>query len=564
MLLFRFPPSISSLSVLKLALFITLCGQVNTDASTFTTVVPPGTPVPSNEDFQFTRLASPSINSAGVITFTGHFADGVGEEEGSGVWVATNASLRNIVMSGSQAPEVASGLIFSAFSHAITANTGRTAVVGSVTGMVDTVLNRNGVWAKNDGDIELVVGNDNGGPIGPQNKTISFSPRSSAFSSDFVGLANNGDAFLVIGRSVYKQQQGQLPEEIALSAFPSTYPSDPSFVADSFFASGGFNDFDPRLNISPSGQIAFSGSVRYLNANSQSRFVSGIWGGTFDSVKPIAVASQTAPGLPQDLTFTSFRSPNSNDMGHVAFVAELDATSHSDRGVWVGNSAESLRLVAREGINSFPSEFTFRDFLPPVVNAAGRTAFMASVGLESGIWSEGFGDLEMIALEGHQAPGLPDGVVFGRFFGTSNANPSISSSNRLVLNGRGQVAFTAELSQRFVSGVRSIGIFAQDLQGVVSPIARTGQTIDLGDGVERTISHLDFQGYSGNEDGRTSGFSDDGRLVFAAQFTDGTAAVIISNAVAVPEPSPLVLAMLGCSIIVMARKSQLHDRRLTS
>lgn len=552
--LFLFPPSVSSMSVLKLALFITICWQqVDVDASPFNTLVPPSTQVPSKEDFQFTHFVSPSINSAGVITFTGHFADGVGEEVGSGVWVTTDAGLRNVFVSGSQAPEATPGFKFSQFLHAVTSISGRTVVVGSVTDMTDTVLTRNGIWANDTGDIELVAGNENGGPIGPQDKTVSFAPRSPSFSSDFVGLANNGDASLVIGSSLYRQKHGQLPEKIELSAFPSTFPSDPSFIANSFFATGGFNGFDPRLNISPSGRIAFSGFVQYLNANTQSRLLSGIWGGTFESITPIAVESQIAPGLPQDLTFESFRSPNSNEAGDIAFIGELNAGSHLDRGVWVGKSYETLRLVAWEGGNSLPTEYTFRDFLPPVVNAAGKTAFFASVGLNSGIWSEGLGDLEMIAIEGQQAPGLPDGVLYQDFFGTSNANPSIPS-HRLVLNGQGQVAFTASLFDSSVRGGRSLGLFAQDPQGFVTLIAKTGQTIDLGDGIDRTISHLDFQGHSGNQDGRISGFSDNGRLVFAARFTDGTAALIISNAVAVPEPSTLVLAILGFAIVVLARK----------
>jgi hypothetical protein len=70
----------------------------------------------------------------------------------------------------------------------------------------------------------------------------------------------------------------------------------------------------------------------------------------------------------------------------------------------------------------------------------------------------------------------------------------------------------------------------------------------------RTINGLSFVGISGsgstgNSDGRRSAFNNFGQLAFAANFTDGTSGVFVSNRVAIPEPSSTLLGLLALACL---------------
>lgn len=89
-----------------------------------------------------------------------------------------------------------------------------------------------------------------------------------------------------------------------------------------------------------------------------------------------------------------------------------------------------------------PSGAVFGTFEVPVLNAAGQTAFYATLQTtaggvtstsDSGIWSEGAGILSLVAREDSQAPGTNAGSKFGGFASVP------------VLNAAGQTAFRAEL-----------------------------------------------------------------------------------------------------------------------
>jgi len=143
--------------------------------------------------------------------------------------------------------------------------------------------------------------------------------------------------------------------------------------------------------------------------------------------------------------------------------------------------------------------------------------------------------LALVAREGNQAPGTPEGVFF-------------RSLSTPALNNAGQTAFSGFLAGTGVDGSNDRGIWAEDLQGVLTLIARTGDLLDVDDGLGtdfRTIRFLSFAGGTGNGDGRNRGFNDLGQFAFSATFTDGTSGVFVSNLVAVPEPTAWVLAVAG-------------------
>ena len=235
--------------------------------------------------------------------------------------------------------------------------------------------------------------------------------------------------------------------------------------------------------------------------------------------------------------------PVLNDAGQTAFKARLigsSVDSTNDFGLWSEGSG-SLVLVAREGSQApgVPSGVNFNLFVgyfAPALNNAGQTAFKASLigdGVVStnneGIWSEGSGSLALVARAGDHAPGTPSDVKFSSF------------GVDFVLNDAGQIAFEAD-----TSGGSQPGIWATDRNGVLQLIARRGGLLEIAPGDFRTVNFLELDlRITGNSDGRPSWFNNRGQLVFIAGFTDGTSGIFVSNRVAVPEPSSLLLGALA-------------------
>ncbi|MCH8839967.1 MAG: PEP-CTERM sorting domain-containing protein, partial [Planctomycetes bacterium] len=246
--------------------------------------------------------------------------------------------------------------------------------------------------------------------------------------------------------------------------------------------------------------------------------------------------------------------------GQTAFLGLLTGTGvdgTNNHGIWSEGGGAGLALVAREGDSApgTPSGVNFRGFCcVRVLNGAGQTAFLGTLtgtGVTSsndrGIWSEGGGaGLALVAREGDSAPGTPSGVNFRTF----------NIPNIPVLNGAGQTAFLGFLTGTGVDFTNDHGIWAEDLSGSLSLVARAGDLLDIDDGPGvdlRTISDLIFTADSGNEDGRANGFNDLGQLVFGATFTDGSQGVFVSDLVAVPEPGTFLLATLA-SLLGIGRR----------
>jgi hypothetical protein len=228
-----------------------------------------------------------------------------------------------------------------------------------------------------------------------------------------------------------------------------------------------------------------------------------------------------------------------NNAGRITFRADLvgsGVNNTNNTGIW-SEGTGTLTLIAREGSQApgTPNgvQFTFF-FYAPVINAAGQTAFHAGLkgsGVDStnnaGIWSEGSGILALLAREGSQAPGTASGVNFYSF-GSPSSMP--------VINAAGQTAFQATLTGSGINSTNSVGIWATDSSGVLQLIIRASDLIEVAPSEFRTVSSLDFVSHSGNSDGRGSGFNDSGQLAFRANFTDGSSGIFVSDLVAISLP----------------------------
>ncbi|XAM00624.1 PEP-CTERM sorting domain-containing protein [Phycisphaeraceae bacterium D3-23] len=154
----------------------------------------------------------------------------------------------------------------------------------------------------------------------------------------------------------------------------------------------------------------------------------------------VAVTGEQAGGVPAGAVFDALYAPILNDLGQVAYRAELltgagGVTSDNDRGIWLGST-----LIAREGNEAFrpPNGAVFDDlFSPGAINNSGQVVYEGFLRIgpggvtfrhDEGIWI----DSTRIYSEGDQAGNTPTGALFSAFEGP-------------VVNDAGQVAYFAEL-----------------------------------------------------------------------------------------------------------------------
>ena len=262
----------------------------------------------------------------------------------------------------------------------------------------------------------------------------------------------------------------------------------------------------------------------------------GIWAGPADGLQLVARAGDQAPGLPEGVLFSFFPTdPVINDAGQTAFTANLTGAGVNNSNGWslFSDGSGALALLAREGDQAAgaPVGVAYLILAAPIISSAGQTAcwgLLSGPGVVSsndrGLWS-GAGSLALIAREGSQAPDTPGGVVFNVI-------------DDPAMNAAGHVAFSASLVGSGVGSSNNRGLWAQDASGVLTLIARKGDSLEVAPGDFRTIGSgnpsLRLVGRSGGQDGRPTGLNDAGQLAVGISFTNGTSGILVFGA----EPLP--------------------------
>jgi hypothetical protein len=227
------------------------------------------------------------------------------------------------------------------------------------------------------------------------------------------------------------------------------------------------------------------------------------------AIAPLYRRGDTAPGLGGPTFNASRLLLLYNAAGQSAFNATVlgaGVTMANDGVIYREDASGDLHLVAREGdaapgtaagvnFNSIASDF--------VLNGAGQVAFHGTltgpgiaIGNERGIWSEGGGELHLVARNGSQAPGAPAGSDFTSFLATG-----------LQANDQGHVAFVG-FSERVSSGSGDDQGIWSDRGGTLGPTAIDNQLAPgLGGGVfltafrEVSLNSADQAAYIGALDG---------------------------------------------------------------
>lgn len=475
----------------------------------------------------------PVLNDLGQVAFNGALQIGgdVTADTDRGVWTEAKGSLNLLAREGDVPIGGQPGELYYDFYQLRIGNKGHTAFGAQL--RVPGQAGSRGIWRDDGTEVSLIVADEMAAPgfgpdlvfrgglgftpdlamnergdilfgatLGPVSSPNTSGPKGGLWLHDAAGLklvtdSRNVDPVLNdMGQVAFQRNAVQmgLPNDLKTYAESGKYlpaPLDQTKIYDFEL----FRPRNPKLN--NEGELVFAAN----GTTGSSVGSEGIWAYRKDTYEVVALAGQHAPGLPAGQVFRTLLSPVINAHGDAAFVA------------YTGKS------IIVDAPPAPPYEDTGAPFL-------------------SGVWREKNGVAELMAVEG----GAPQGV---------GANESFARFDDLVLNKRGQVAFRASLVLPGETTAEDLSnydsLWATDLAGQLHLIGRVGGELSaeyLGLGFSKTLASLSFTGGSGNEDGLPSGFNERGQVAFYATFTDGSSGVFVSNVVAVPEPTALLL-MVG-------------------
>jgi hypothetical protein len=468
------------------------------------------------------------INNSGHTAFRARLQSGAGgvtTADDSGFWSEGGGSLQLVAREGSQAPGTPEGVFFSfdVLNDSLTMNDeGEVAFYSQLLGAGITTLNEYGIFAQRDGNPLMLIVWD-GDPVpgvpGALFKDVYNSriPINNQGEIAFEATLVRGSGGVTAGneRGVWSEGGGTL-QRVVRGSEPA-----PGAPAGATFQDGFAWDFN---NV---GQIAFRGTMNVGSGGVTDSNDGGYWSEGGGALHLVAREGDPAPGTVGAVFDRAGVFVQLNDAGQTAFDAHLklgigDANSTNYVGVW-SESGGALHLAARSGDQApgtsdgvtFSSVELAATSYSRGFNNSGDVVILGSLTgplvfpniNDRGIWAERSGSLQLVARSGGPAP---EGGEYR--FGTGSAPE---------FNNAGQVVFT---SQVVVPGPDFVGLFAQDQDGVLHRIARTGSAFDVDDGPgvdSRTINQ--FGSWKIN---------DFGQIALSLRFTDGSWGVFVSNEVA--------------------------------
>lgn len=504
--------------------------------------------------YEYRGLADAVINNAGHVAFRGSFDTAQSEFSPQPIanWFFGEDKLaKAVAWELGRVPGIAQTASFAAVRTPFLADDGR------ILFSADTAFTaRRGIWSSSDsGPLELVAITGAQIPLGSPGmefQTISVNAASTGA----------GDVFFY-GTASSLPDGAVRPGIWHGQSFAHTRPLVEQHDQVPGFPTGAEFDAIHEPEVTQSGRVLFHATVRQSGMPS----TRGIW--SYDAATGLTFAVKqrdSTPGLPAGTSY-AFGAPSqriaTTSNGRFAFGSYLDGPDigpDTNYGLFAEELNNTIRLVAWKGQSAVgaPDDAVFRDFFITGntqaidVNNGGNVAFMARIGHAVGtstplsIWSEGSGDLELVAMVGGAAPGYTNDVNFADF-----VDPW-GSTYPLALNNRGQIAFRGRVAGTGISSANDEGIWAQDRSGELRLIIKEGDAVETNPGEFRTIQALRFVGNFGTH----SGFNDAGELVFHATFVGGGNGIFVSDAVAVPEPSScvIVLAMAFMALIGIRRR----------
>ena len=505
----------------------------------------------------FSRFNTPSINNSGQVAFTARVIATTGiitEDNNFGAWSEGAGPLALLVREGDPAPVTPATAIYGDyFAHSPTLdNSGKAVWLGSYH-PTPTTPGVTAIWSGSVGAVAPLA------VRGMQPPGLPISVRYDNFNVPMVNsqgqIGFTSSLVETTGDEITNSQAIWFSQAGSLSMAVRTGDQAPGTPVGNNFQTLA------NLRLNESGQIAFSAT---LNVDVGTMLQTGVWSTANDALEVVTRAGIQATDTPVGALFNFFTgAPAFNSAGQVAFRASLvnspaagvDATNNE--GVWSQGSG-NLALVARKGDQApqTPSGSKFNRFNSVYLNNSGQTTLLAtleqdpSLGINSftddGIWSDASGGLSLVVREGNQAPGVPTGVVFRDFF-------SLRGGFGLSFNDFGHFACKSSLTGSGVTNSNDFGLWAQDATGMLRLVVREGDLFEVRPGDERTILEILLVSGSGGSDGLARSFNNRYELAFQLYFTDNTSGIFTAQ-VSVPEPAAFLLATFAVGGVVTRRE----------
>lgn len=469
----------------------------------------------------FAQLFLPVIDGQGLAVFAAQLAGpGVDNTNDIGIWSETTGTLSLVARKGSQAPGQGPGVTFrSVTSGGVAVNRDGTV---SFSGLLNDASSPSGsryyIWRSAFGAHEAVVisgyhfagleENETLLWVGPPARVLLNNEGRTIFEGFYL---NSGESEL---RTAYWSEGSG---NFVLAAETAALPNEP----DEFGMLG-----TPIIN--DDGAMYFKcDSCVCIHHNGSSA--------------QIACGGQPAPGTNGlVLAYILWNSGSTqpplalSTNGNIAFRALLrDSEGQpvpNDLGIWSFLAGE-LDLVIRRGEQApgaVPGTTISNLHSMLLMNEPGELLFTADLtGAATVPYDRAMyirrsnGPIEKIVRRGDQIPGMgPDQSV------------ATILADRVALNSAGQIVFEASVTGDGISSATDGALFAVLVDGSVRKIAREGDQIEVADGEFRTIHGnlaITFAGGSGGSDGRSSGLSDFGAVVFKAGFTDYSNGIFVAK-----------------------------------
>lgn len=511
----------------------------NINAQTIRTVVEDG-PEMNNED-RFRRIERLSLNNRGQVAFSSVTRSPSNRNE---IWSEGNGSLTPVASRDASAP--GTDTEYEAFISLELNDAGQTAFLARLADKEISRDERFGVWATQGDTLDLVA--RAGQAIPELDATLIFPYRATnSYQAGYSMAFNNSSQLAFWGESphrmgLWSNRNGTL-DLIYRPGDPA-----PGTPGDFVYLNHPDEYFVHYAALNESGQTAFVGG--YQGEDERSPIQAGVWSERNGTLSLIASAEDIAPDT--NKLFSDFWSVSINDAGQTAFMGGMEDSPYQ-YGLW-SEGGGTLAKVAMTGELAPGTDAIFgilgNLYLYPVsFNNAGESLFQATLtgdevddNNDRGIWSNVGGTLDLIARLGEIAPGTTE--KFAEFYYHD-------------LNDLGQAMIVARLTGEDSHR----GIWAQDTNGELTLIAKEGDQIDVdgGPGVElRTIELLGNQRFTKQIPYYAfpygTDLNDSGQVAFIAKFSeDSIQGVYVSNMVAVPEPSSLLLLALATLAITNVR-----------
>ncbi|MEX2317937.1 MAG: dockerin type I repeat-containing protein [Pirellulales bacterium] len=431
-------------------------------------------------------------NRKGEVLFRAMLADGqdVNDNNNSGLWTNAGGNISLVSRKGDIAPGAPEGMRFIGFEDWELNSVGQAAFHAHWTGSGN---DRNeGIWKSLPGGLEIVARTDASAPdVEPPVDAggIFYVSQNEAGDIGFGGVVGAAGG---AGKSANWLNRGGMSELVVIEDMP--VPEIPGNEFNSISAGFVVTDQSSTIFRASFGTTLGQGIFRYAD----------------DHPVPIVTSLMQAPGFADGVKIKIGRW-SVNRYEDIAFNGfSLDNTGAT--ATWLIRDG-SLELIAKKDENAPGTETTFRDFgisSQPQMNDRGELVFTArlnNTGDEYGIWTTQGGPLRLLLREGDHAPEMPANVEFQSLGGGAT-------------NNRGQLIVAATLQG--VSAQSNYGIWATDVGGPLQLIVRIGDMIEVSPGELRTIKNL-----------LQAKLAENGDVIIAVDFTDGTGGLITSHRVLV-------------------------------